>query len=107
PDSLAGFIARVNQIRRANSVLSSNRNLLFHPVDNEELICYSKHADDHREILLMVVNLDPYHRQAGFAELPLDELKLDADHPYQVHDLLTDSRFLWHGSRNYVELVPD
>ena len=25
---------------------------------------------------------------------------------YQVHDLLTDSRYTWRGSRNYVELNP-
>jgi starch synthase (maltosyl-transferring) len=107
PDSLAGFVARVNQLRREHPVLQSNHNLQFHPVDNEELICYSKHAEDLSEILLMVVNLDPYHKQSGFVELPLSELKLDADHPFQVHDLLSDSRFLWHGSRNYVELVPN
>ena len=26
---------------------------------------------------------------------------------YQVHDLLTDARYTWRGSRNYVELDPD
>ena len=25
---------------------------------------------------------------------------------YQVHDLLTDARYLWRGGRNYVELNP-
>ena len=25
---------------------------------------------------------------------------------YQVHDLLSDSRYLWHGPRNFVELNP-
>ncbi|MEP6956463.1 MAG: hypothetical protein ABI883_06525, partial [Chthoniobacterales bacterium] len=25
---------------------------------------------------------------------------------YQVHDLLTDARYTWYGSRNYVELDP-
>ena len=26
---------------------------------------------------------------------------------YEVHDLLTDERYTWHGSRNYVELDPE
>jgi starch synthase (maltosyl-transferring) len=39
-------------------------------------------------------------------ELPLDELQIDPAQPYQVHDLLTDERYLWHGPRNYVELDP-
>ena len=30
----------------------------------------------------------------------------DYDRPYQVHDLLTDSRFVWRGSSNFVELDP-
>ena len=56
--------------------------------------------------VLVVVNLDPHYRQSGFITLPLDELKLDPWQPYQAHDLLTDARYLWHGSRNYVELDP-
>ena len=39
-------------------------------------------------------------------ELPLDELRIDLLQPYQVHDLLTDARYLWHGPRNYFELHP-
>jgi starch synthase (maltosyl-transferring) len=54
----------------------------------------------------VVVNLDPHHAQAGLVELPLEELDLDPGQPYQVHDLLTDVRYLWHGPRNYVELRP-
>ena len=48
-------------------------------------------------MLLIVVNLDPHHRQSGWVELDLARLGLDADAPYQVHDLLTDARYLWHG----------
>jgi starch synthase (maltosyl-transferring) len=33
-------------------------------------------------------------------------MSLPADRPYQMHDLLTDARYLWHGNRNYVELDP-
>ena len=38
--------------------------------------------------------------------LPLEELALEEGHPYEVHDLLSDERYLWHGRRNYVELAP-
>lgn len=106
-DSLAEFIARVNQIRHRYPVLQRTDNLQFHPVDNGEILCYSKSSDNHNEFLLIVVNLDPYHKQSGFVDLPLHELQLDADHPYEVHDVLSDSRFMWHGGRNYVELLPN
>ncbi|HUO84820.1 MAG TPA: hypothetical protein VM534_06860, partial [Thermoanaerobaculia bacterium] len=38
--------------------------------------------------------------------LDLDELGIDDEHQFQVHDLITGSRFLWQGSPNYVELDP-
>ena len=37
---------------------------------------------------------------------PLDEFHLDALVPYQMHDLLSDARYVWRGPRNYVELNP-
>ncbi|MFZ5453332.1 MAG: alpha-1,4-glucan--maltose-1-phosphate maltosyltransferase [Thermodesulfobacteriota bacterium] len=106
PDSLKDFIARVNRIRRENPALQQDWNLHFYPVDNEQLICYSKFSEDLANNILVVVNLDPHHTQAGWLELPLGELGLDPGQPYQVHDLLGEARFLWHGPRNYVELDP-
>ncbi len=105
-DSLSSFIARVNRLRREHRVLQSNDTLRFHNVDNDQLICYSKMSTDPAEVILVVVNLDPHHKHAAFVELPLAELDLDPAHPYQVHDLLSDSRFLWDGPRNFVELDP-
>jgi starch synthase (maltosyl-transferring) len=106
PDSLKDFIVRVNRIRRENVALQGNWSLRFHEVDNEQLICYSKRTDDHSDVVLVVVNLDPHHTQSGWIEFPLDELGIDPQMPYQVHDLLGDARYLWQGSRNYVELNP-
>ena len=57
-------------------------------------------------LFVTVVNLDPHFTQAGWIELPLEEFDLPANRPYQMHDLLTDARYLWHGNRNYVELDP-
>jgi starch synthase (maltosyl-transferring) len=105
-DSLADFIALVNRIRRENPALHSDRTLRFHDVDGDHLICYSKISADRENVVLVVVNLDPEHRQAGLAHLDLPELGIDHDLPYQVHDLLTGARYLWQGSHNYVELNP-
>jgi len=106
PHSLAGLIARVNRIRRENPALQSDWSLRFHSVDNEQLICYSKSTEDLGNIVVVIVNLDPHHVQSGHVELPLDELGLDAAQPYQLHDLLSGARYLWHGPRNYVALDP-
>jgi starch synthase (maltosyl-transferring) len=106
PDSLMAFIARVNAIRRENPALQSNANLAFHAVDNEQLLAYSKSTDDRSDVVLVVVNLDPHHVHSGWLELPPDLLGLAPGEPYQVHDLLGGGRYLWHGSRNYVQLDP-
>jgi len=106
PDSLSDFIARVNRIRRENPALHGEWSLRFHATDNDQLICYSKQTEDCSNVILVVVNLDPHHTQAGWVELPLPELGINEQMPYQVHDLLSDARYLWHGHRNYVELNP-
>jgi starch synthase (maltosyl-transferring) len=106
PGSLKDFIARVNRIRRENPALQQDRHLHFFPIDNEQLICYGKFTEDLSNLILVVVNLNPHHTQGGWLELPLQDLGLDPLQPYQVHDLLGDARFLWHGPRNYVELNP-
>jgi starch synthase (maltosyl-transferring) len=107
PGSLAPLIARVNRIRRENPALQTDRTLRFHPIpDTDQLVAYSKHTEDRRNVVLVVVNLDPHHVQRGWVHLPLEELGLPAAQPYQVHDLLTDARYRWSGPRNYVELNP-
>ena len=104
--SLTGLLARLNAIRRDNPAFRANHALTFHPVTNPELIAYSKASPDGANQMLVVVNLDPHHVQSGFVELPLEELGLDGTRSYQVHDVLNDARYLWNGSRNYVELGP-
>jgi starch synthase (maltosyl-transferring) len=106
PGSLAELITRVNQIRHENEALHGDRSLRFHPVNNDQLIAYSKMSEDLLNIIVVVVNLDPYHTQSGMVDLPLDAFHLDSGQPYQMHDLLTDARYIWQGSRNYVELDP-
>lgn len=104
PHSLKPLITKINEIRRENSALHHNRNLRFQPVDNDQLMAYSKRDGDN--LILVVVNFDPHHTQSGFVDLQLDELGLAHDEPYMLHDLLTDERYYWQGSRNYVELNP-
>ncbi|MER3398550.1 MAG: alpha-1,4-glucan--maltose-1-phosphate maltosyltransferase [Chloroflexota bacterium] len=106
PASLRDLIGRVNRIRRENPALHANDSLRFHPTDNDQLICYSKHTPGFENLIVVVVNLDPHHVQAGTVDLQIHELGLDPDRPYLVHDLLTGASYTWHGWRNYVELNP-
>jgi starch synthase (maltosyl-transferring) len=107
PQNLENLIARVNQIRRENPALQSNRNLKFHPTDNEQLIAYTKSNDDASDTILTVVNLSPHYRHSGWLTLPLADFGLDQKKTFQMHDLLSDARYLWNGEKNYVELNPE
>jgi starch synthase (maltosyl-transferring) len=106
PESMRDLISLVNRIRHDNPALHGDWSLEFHPVDNDQLICYSKQSDDGSNLVIMVVNLDPHHTHSGFVSLPLERLKIDTAHPFQAHDLLTGSRYVWNGPRNFVELNP-
>ena len=106
PGTLVDLITRVNHIRRTNEALQSNDRLVFHPVDNEQLIAYSKTTEDHSNVIVTIVTLDPHHAQHGFVNLVVGLLGLDTEASYTAHDLLTDARYAWHGARNYVELDP-
>jgi len=105
--SLKDLIARVNRIRRENPALHTLVNLRFHETDNPEVICYSKTTSDLSDTIIVVCNLNPFHTQRGWVNLDLTALGLDSGRAFQAHDLLSDSRYLWYGPRNYFELVPD
>jgi starch synthase (maltosyl-transferring) len=106
PGHLRDFIASVNRIRKENAALQTTWNLRFYEVDNDSLLFYGKATDDLSNIILMVVNVDPFHTQNGWVRVPIEELGLDAQQPYLVHDLLSDDKYIWQGERNYVALNP-
>jgi starch synthase (maltosyl-transferring) len=106
PESLREVISLVNRIRRDNPAFQSDWSIEFHPVDNDQIICYSKQSEDKSNTIVVIVNLDPHHVQAGFVNLALEKIEVDYDHPYQAHDLITGARYVWTGSRNFVELNP-
>ena len=106
PDSLRELIGSVNRIRRENPALQNDWSLRFHEVANDQLLCYSKCTSDWSNVILLVVNLSPHHVHSGWVELDLESLGLDAEHPFQVHDLLTNAHYMWQGPRNYIELDP-
>ncbi len=72
------------------------------------MIVYGKSTPGHANLIVVIVNLDPFHTQSGWLKLPAAELGLGSGpgESYQVHDLISDARFLWHGDTNFVQLDP-
>jgi starch synthase (maltosyl-transferring) len=106
PDSLKPYITRINRIRRENPALKQN-NLIFHPVKNEAIICYSKHTDNYENIIVVVINLDPHHTHSAWLKLPVNQFGLDDHKTFQMHDLISNARYMWHAGENYLELDPN
>jgi starch synthase (maltosyl-transferring) len=107
PASLKGLIASVNRARKQHAALQSDRGLRFHDTDNGCLLCYSKTTEDRSDVVIVVINLDPFHAQAGSVDLDLHSLGLELTQPFEVHDLLSGERYIWQGARNFVSLVPE
>jgi starch synthase (maltosyl-transferring) len=106
PRSLRDAIALVNRVRRENPALQQTNRLAFHTTDSDALMAYSKSTDDFGNVVLVVANMDPRHKHAGWVELDLAALGIGPGESFQVHDVLSDARYLWTGARNYVELDP-
>jgi starch synthase (maltosyl-transferring) len=106
PGSLAGFLGRLNAIRRAQPALQRDDGLTFLPIDGDQLLAYTKQAPG-APTILCIVNLDHRGRRQGMVDLPLERFGLPTDGPFPVRDLLDGSTYLWQGPRNYVELDPE
>ena len=104
--SLRDLIARINRIRRENIALQTPWNLSFCEVANDSLLSYTKVTEDLSDLILVVVNLDPFHKQSGWLRIPLTRLGIDPGQPYLAHDLLSDDKYIWQGEKNFVELNP-
>jgi starch synthase (maltosyl-transferring) len=105
-DSLAEFISQINAIRKKHPALQHDWGLSFHRTDNAEILAYSKRSADGRDLILILVNLDPVNMQHGFVQLPLVAWDLTPHATIDVVDLLSQERYFWRGEWNYVRLDP-
>ena len=107
PGNIKELITKLNAVRRDNRALHLYDNLRFLPSDNDQILWYLKMTPALDNILLIAVNVDPYHAQNGYVEVPFEEFGfLERGDAYTVQDLLTGERFGWRGRRNYVSLDP-
>ena len=106
PDNLAPVVERLNRIRREHPALQRVEGTTFHETDNEALLCYSRSDELGADVLLVVVNLDGYNAQGGWIDLDPGVMPTGEGVRYQMHDLLSDARYIWTDRRAYVSLDP-
>jgi starch synthase (maltosyl-transferring) len=110
---IADYITALNRIRREHPALHWLRNLVFHRVDQPELMCFSKRTSSippspvtgggQADTVLVVVNLNPYRTREATVWLDLPALGVDRE--FIVTDELTGESYRW-GRANYVRLDP-
>ncbi len=106
PGNIRAVVERLNRARRENPCLQQTRDLMFLDIDNEMILAYAKCTEEGENTVITVVNLDPYHKHAGWIAVPLAELGIEPHQPYMLHDLLSNDKYIWQGRRHYIELDP-
>ncbi len=106
-DSLAPLVTRLNEIRGAHPALAQLPNVVVHPTNSAYLLAWSRFTDDRSDVVLVVVNLDPYAPHDDTLSIDLEVLGLPWDVPYEAHDELTGTTYTWQGPNPYVRLDPD
>ncbi|WP_285687597.1 alpha-1,4-glucan--maltose-1-phosphate maltosyltransferase [Actinoplanes sp. NBRC 103695] len=103
--SLAPFITRLNQIRRQNPALRRLRNLRFHEIDNDSLLCFSKRDEETGNTVLVISSFDSTNVQWGNTVLDMPELGMDWHDRIMVTDQITGATYEW-GQHNAVRIDP-
>jgi starch synthase (maltosyl-transferring) len=106
PGNICEFLAQVNAIRKNNPALQEFLNLQFLPSDSDQILCYSKSTMDHKNDLLIAVNLDPTSAHYCTVSVPPEILGVRPGQAYRVTDLLTGATYTW-TDHNYVRLDPE
>ncbi|MCY1078408.1 alpha-1,4-glucan--maltose-1-phosphate maltosyltransferase [Archangium lansingense] len=107
PGNIRDYISRLNAIRREHRAFQLYSNLRFHRSDNEQVMFYTRRTPDGSSQVLVAVSFDPFHAQESVLHVPLQELGIQPDETYQVHELMTGERSLWQGPTAHVRLSPE
>lgn len=99
-DNIIDLITDVNNIRAANIALQRTNNIRFCASNNHHILSYGKRHNNN--VILVIVNLDPYNPHHASISVPLDIVNKQE---YNVIDLLNGARYTW-GATNYVRLDP-
>ena len=106
PGNIKELITKVNQIRRDNPALHYYKNLRFYRADNDNVLFYGKTSPDKKNVILVAVNLDPYHYQETGIYIPIWEFDIEHHETYQLHNLITGERMFCQGEHVFIRLDP-
>ncbi len=105
--TLAPYITRLNEIRRAHPALQQLRNVTIHSSDDDSILAFSRSLPtaDGVDTVIVVVNLDPHSSRTSMVHLNLPGLGLKWEDRFAVRDEITGEDWEW-GAHNFVHLDP-
>jgi starch synthase (maltosyl-transferring) len=108
-DSLAPYLTRLNEIRRAHPALRQLRNFRIHWSDDDAILVFSKRISaelsptGHSDTIIVVANVDPHSVRQTMVHLDTREWGVEPGDPFDVEDLVTGARWTW-ADHNFVKL---
>jgi starch synthase (maltosyl-transferring) len=107
PGNIAGEIAQLNRLRKAEPALQSHLGLTFYNVFNDNILYFGKSAPGHSDRILVAISLDPHRAQEADFEIPLWEWARADDEALECEDLLRGGHTIWRGKIQRMRLTPE
>jgi starch synthase (maltosyl-transferring) len=106
PGNIVAEITMLNRLRRRNPALQTHLGLRFITAADDNITAFLKATPERDSVVLVAINLDPYHAHEAVIEIPLWEWKLPDHASIAVTDLVNGRHFQWTGKHQRVRLDP-
>jgi starch synthase (maltosyl-transferring) len=117
PGNIVREVSLLNRIRNGNPALQTHLGVQFHYSSSDQILYFSKStrigngtvdADDRfgDNVILVAINLDPFAAHDATIDLPLWQFDLPDHAALDVEELMSESRFTWHGRQQHIHLDP-
>ncbi|WP_210650704.1 alpha-1,4-glucan--maltose-1-phosphate maltosyltransferase [Nocardioides sp. SYSU D00065] len=106
--TLAPYLTRLNEIRRAHPALQLLRNVTIHESEDDSVLVFSKRhtlPDGTDDVVISVINLDPHGTRETMLHLDMPALGLGWHDSFVAHDEITGADWSW-SQHDYVRLDP-
>jgi starch synthase (maltosyl-transferring) len=106
PGNISDYITRLNAIRDEHPALQEYDNLRFFEVQNENLVGYVKATPNNSDIIMVMVNVNPFEAHEAWFNIPIHELGIAEDQQFLAEDLFSGQTLSWSGAWHHLRIDP-